>query len=347
VTFSMPPQCHACAKRGDAVIGCAVRIYNFEVWDRRCPREIVEVEPEASGMPTPSEPTSEAEPRPQLVPLPYRPEREAYYRGSSNIALTDLETGVFSPRKHFSPSYVERLTASFKREGQFQPIVVRSHPTKPGKYQLIDGEHRVRALRKAGELLVRAEVVALSDEEAYILAMRLNQTHGKPLDEIEEALRFKEMMEKYSYTQQRVAEVFEVSQPLVSIRLKLVEDSSQELREAFIRRLIKPEAAREIAELPKEEQTQVVGRVAGKKISQRATRALVHSFKAAKTPEEKRLILSKPVEVYAQLYKQPEALQRSLLAQPEQPTYQRFECPCGCGWSLWIQWNERTAKWEH
>jgi len=343
----MPPQCHTCAKRGDAVVSCKVRIYNFEVWDRRCPREIVEVEPEASGMPIPFKPTSEPEPRPQLIPLPYRPEREAYYRGASNIALTDLETGVFSPRKHFSPSYVERLTASFKREGQFQPIVVRPHPTQPGKYQLIDGEHRVRALRKTGELLVRAEIVALSDEEAHILAMRLNQTHGKPLDEIEEALRFKEMMEKYGYTQQKVAEVFEVSQPLVSIRLKLLEDSSQELREAFIRRLIKPEAAREIAELPKEEQPKVVGRVAEKKISQRATRALVHAYKAAKTPEEKQLILSKPVEVYAQLYKQPEALQRSLLAPPEQPTYQHFECPCGCGWSLWVQWNERTAKWEH
>jgi len=297
-------------------------------------------------MPIPSKPTSEPEPRPQLVPLPHRPEREAYYRGASNIALTDLETGVFSPREHFSPSYIERLAASFKKEGQFQPIVVRPHPTKPGKYQLIDGEHRVRALRKTGELLVRAEIVALSDEEAYILAMRLNQMHGKPLDEIEEALRFKQMMEKYGYTQQKVAEVFEVSQPLVSIRLKLLEDSSQELRQAFIRRLIKPEAAREIAELPKEEQPPVVGRVAGKKISQRATRALVHAFKAAKTPEEKKLILSKPVEVYAQLYKQREALDRALLPIADKPVFQRFDCPCGCGYSLWIDWNQMRAEWQ-
>jgi len=266
---------------------------------------------------------------------------------TTNIRIAELELGVFTPRKQFSLSYIDELAESIRREEQLKPILVRLHPTEPDKYQVVDGEHRTRALQKLGKTAVRAEIRKLSDEEAFFLAMRINQMHGKRLEDIEEGVHLKRMIDLFGYTQQKIGELFKRSQQWVSARLKVVDDSSQELLEAFTDRLVKASIAREIAELPKEEQPQIVKKVAEKKLSRRATEALVHAFKAAKTPEEKHLILSKPVEVYVDLYKQREALQRSLLAQPEQPAYQRLECPCGCGWSLWIQWNEREAKWEH
>jgi len=265
---------------------------------------------------------------------------------TTNIHIAELELGVFTPRKQFSQSYIDELAESIRREGQLKPILVRLHPSEPDKYQVIDGEHRARALRKLSESVVRAEVRKQSDEEAFFLAMRINQIHGKRLEGIEEGVHIKRMIDLFGYTQGKIAELFRRSQQWVSARLKIVEDSSQELLEAFTNRLVRASIAREIAELPKEEQPQIVEKVADKKLSRRATEALVHAFKAAKTPKEKQLILSKPVEVYAELYKQREALQRSLASQPEQPAYQRLECPCGCGWSVWIQWNEREARWE-
>jgi len=266
---------------------------------------------------------------------------------TTNLRIAELELGVFSPRKQFDTHWIDELGESIAVEGQHKPILVRVHPTQPNKYQVIDGEHRVRALQKIGKTLVRAEILPLDDEQAYFMAMRVNQMHGKPLEALEEALHIKRMMETFGYTQQKIAEMFKRVQQWVSDRLKLVEEASPELLEAFTKRFVKPSQVYEITELPKDEQPQIVEKVAGSKLSSRATEALVHALKAAKTIEEKQMILSKPVEVYAELYKQREALQRSLAAQPEQPAYQRLECPCGCGWSLWIQWNERTAKWEH
>lgn len=266
---------------------------------------------------------------------------------TTNLRIAELELGVFTPRKQFSQSYIDELAESIRREEQLKPILVRLHPSQPDKYQVVDGEHRTRALKKLGETVARAEVRKLSDEEAFFLAMRINQMHGKRLEDIEEGAHIKLMIDSFGYTQQKIAELFKRSQQWVSSRLKIAEDSSQELLEAFTNRLVKASTAREIAELPKQEQPQIVKKVAEKKLPRRATEALVHAFKAAKTPEEKQLILSKPVEIYADLYKQREALKRSLAAQPDQPAYQRLECPCGCGWSLWIQWNEREAKWEH
>ncbi len=117
-----------------------------------------------------------------------------------NLELEQLEMDVFSPRKAFSEGYIEELAESIEREGQLKPIIVRAHPTRPNVYQVIDGEHRIRALRKLGRSVVRAEVRRLSDEEAYMLAIRVNEMHGKRLEELEEGLHIKRMMEQFGYT---------------------------------------------------------------------------------------------------------------------------------------------------
>jgi ParB family chromosome partitioning protein len=70
---------------------------------------------------------------------------------TANIRLATLETGVFSPRKTFSQRYIDQLAEDIEKEGQLKPIIVRPHPEKPNVYQIVDGEHRVRAFRKLGE----------------------------------------------------------------------------------------------------------------------------------------------------------------------------------------------------
>jgi len=196
-----------------------------------------------------------------------------------NLELEQLETDVFSPRKTFNENYVEELAESIEREGQLKPIIVRVHPTKPNVYQVIDGEHRIRALKKLGHGTIRAEVRRLSDEEAYFLAIRVNEMHGKRLEELEEGLHVKKMMEQFGYTQTEVAERLKKSQPWVSFRLSLVERLAPETREALITHVIETAQAREIAELPKEDQPAVVSKVARDKLSFKKTEALVHTAK--------------------------------------------------------------------
>jgi len=339
--MSLPVACQDCKREGKQIELCNLRTYQFSALLKKCPRE--------PGF----EP---ATPKQFKGPImPFDPPTGKWKPGAveplaTNIEIKNLELGVFSPRMQFDPTYIAKLAEDIEAEGQLKPIMVRPHPKQPEKYQVVDGEHRVRALQKLGKTLARAEVHALSDDEAYYRAMRINQLHGKALEQLEEAVHINKMIGIFGYTEEQIAKRFNRAQSWVSQRRALAVSLASKVEENVIRRLISSSHAVEIAELPKEDQELVVEKVAEPKkkpLPVRATRALVHAIKEAKTPEEKRLILSKPIETYTNLYKQREALHRSLLARPEQPVYQRLECPCGCGWSLWIQWNERIAKWEH
>ncbi|MGC8832289.1 MAG: ParB/RepB/Spo0J family partition protein [Thermoproteota archaeon] len=258
-----------------------------------------------------------------------------------NLRLEQLETDVFSPRKAFSEGYVEELAESIEREGQLKPIIVRAHPTKPNVYQVIDGEHRIRALRKLGRSVVRAEVRRLSDEEAYLLAIRVNEMHGKRLEELEEGLHIKKMMDEFGYTQVEVAEKLKKSQSWISYRVGLVERLAPETREAFITRVIDATHAREIAALSKEDQAAVVDKVVKNGLSSRKTVALVQAIK--EHPDNKEEILAKPVEVVAPL---PEDLQRFVEEHSaEQPKFSEWACEiCGAEYIVNWVWCEIRLK---
>lgn len=255
-----------------------------------------------------------------------------------NVSLADLELGVFSPRKIFSTHYVEELAEDIEREGQLKPIIVRSHPTRPDVYQVIDGEHRVRAFRKLGRSLIRAEVRTLSDEEAAFLAMRVNQMHGKRLEDLEEGLHIRRMMEEFGYTQAQIAEKFKKSQPWVSNRLSLANRLAPKTEEAFITRVITKSHARELAELPKEDQPAVVERVVKEGLSFKDTEKLVHAIKDQ--PESRDEILAKPV---TQLTTPPRDVQEFREKHPEEPLFEEWNCPV-CGTPYTISWVWRQIR---
>jgi len=263
---------------------------------------------------------------------------------TTNLRIEELALGVFTPRKQFSPSYIDDLAESIHREGQLKPVVVRLHPTEPNRYQVVDGEHRVRAIKRLGMITVRAEVRKLSEEEADFLAMQINLMHGKRLSQLEEALHIKKLTERYGYTQQKVAELYNRSQQWVSDRFKLVNSSSEALLNAFTTRVVDVSKARKIAQLPKDEQPEVVKKVADAGLSARQTEVLVHVLKEVGTPREKQRILDKPIETLLQLYKEPEAAKQLLKAAPEEPVYQFIDCPV-CGKRVWIDWIERAINW--
>ena len=66
----------------------------------------------------------------------------------TEIALSDIETNPYQPRKEFSEESLDELAQSIKQQGVITPVTVRKMPD--GKYQLIAGERRLRASKKAG-----------------------------------------------------------------------------------------------------------------------------------------------------------------------------------------------------
>lgn len=295
---------------------------------------------------------------------------------TANIRLDDLELGVFSPRISYDQRYVDELAEDMQVNGQHKPIICTPHPSKPNRYIVVDGEYRVRAARKLGWSMIRAELRMLTEEEALILALTINEMHGKRLDPIEEAMHIQKMIEKYGYTETEIAKKMRKSQQWVSERLVLVRKAAPEVQEHLTARAVKPSHVREIVEkLPPEKQKEAIKEVVEHRLSVRVTEALAKGLKVAESEEEKRKILevipklkpekakalvetlekvepekrmeilSKPVEFYAEIVKKPEQLEKVLEMAPTAAVIQFFDCPCGCGYRLQVDWIEQKARW--
>lgn len=75
----------------------------------------------------------------------------------------------------------EKLMAHIRRTGRYPFVVVRPHPEQPGKYQVLDGHHRVEVLKEIGHTEVRCDVWEVDDREAKILLATLNRLQGQDL----------------------------------------------------------------------------------------------------------------------------------------------------------------------
>jgi ParB-like chromosome segregation protein Spo0J len=72
-----------------------------------------------------------------------------------------------------------KLRAHIKRSGRYPYLVVRQHPTEPGKYQVLDGHHRVAILRDLGHTEGRCDVWSVDNREAKLLLATLNRLQGQ------------------------------------------------------------------------------------------------------------------------------------------------------------------------
>ena len=73
----------------------------------------------------------------------------------------------------------EKLKAHIKRTGRTPFVVVRPHPNEAGKYQILDGHHRVSILRELGHTEARCDLWDVSDREANLLLATLNRLEGQ------------------------------------------------------------------------------------------------------------------------------------------------------------------------
>ncbi len=65
-----------------------------------------------------------------------------------------------------------------RRNGRYPAVIVRPHPSDDGKYEVIDGHHRARALESLGHETVRVDVWHVDDTETRVLLATLNRLEG-------------------------------------------------------------------------------------------------------------------------------------------------------------------------
>jgi ParB family chromosome partitioning protein len=145
------------------------------------------------------------------------------------VPLDQIRPGRLNPRKDFREEELIELADSIRHKGLVQPIVVRPDAMNGG-YEIVAGERRWRAAQRAGLHQVPVIVRELGDQEALELAI-IENVQRTDLNAIEEATGYRELMERFGYTQDRLAEEIGKSRSHLANTLRLLRlpDSVQAL----------------------------------------------------------------------------------------------------------------------
>ena len=139
--------------------------------------------------------------------------------GVSTLRLAEIEPDKNQPRKAFDDTALSELAASITEHGVLQPIVVR--PSPAGGYIIVAGERRWRAARLAGLTEIPALIKDISDTQAMEIAL-IENLQREDLDPVEEALGYRQLMERCSYTQEAAAARLSKSRSAVANSLLLL-----------------------------------------------------------------------------------------------------------------------------
>ncbi len=98
--------------------------------------------------------------------------------GPRMVPLDDLVAHPLNSNV-MSPELQEKLRVNIQRTGRYPFLIVRPHPGQAGKYQVLDGHHRVAILRDLGHREARVDVWEVDDREAKLLLATLNRLQGQ------------------------------------------------------------------------------------------------------------------------------------------------------------------------
>lgn len=161
---------------------------------------------------------------------PVAPIPETGARAQRALPVGWLRANPFQPRKTFAPEELQELANSIREKGVLQPILVR--PCGPDAFEIVAGERRWRAAQLAKLHDVPVVVRELSDSESLELAI-VENVQRADLNAVEEAAAYQELIDKFSYTQEKLAQEVGKSRSHIAntVRLLRLPQSVQ----AFIR----------------------------------------------------------------------------------------------------------------
>ena len=136
----------------------------------------------------------------------------------TEIAIGDIVPNPHQPRLHFDEESLAELAASIAQIGVMQPVLVRS--TDDG-FQLIAGERRWRAARRAGLTTIPA-VVRVSDDISAVEEALVENLHREDLTALEEAAAYLQLIEDFKLTHEDVAKRIGKSRSSVTNTLRLL-----------------------------------------------------------------------------------------------------------------------------
>ncbi len=201
--------------------------------------------------------------------------------GKENILEMDIlkvEPNRDQPRKHFDEDGILELADSIKRYGVLSPLLVQK---RDGYYEIVAGERRWRAAKRAGLKKVPVIVRDLSEREIVEIAL-IENIQREDLNPIEEAQAYRRLLEEFSLSQDEVAERVSKSRPTITNSLRLLH-LDERVQQMLMEDLITAGHARALLGLEdKDAQYELAQRVLDEKLSVRNIEAEVRKANAKK-----------------------------------------------------------------
>ena len=135
------------------------------------------------------------------------------------LDVNEVEPNPFQPRRDFGQAEIDSLAESLREHEQLQPLLVRQ---VDGRFQLISGERRWRAAKKAGLTHVKAQVRDADDRLVAELAI-VENLQRKDLNAIEKALSFKRYLDEHHCTQEDLGKRLKIDRSTIANLLRLLE----------------------------------------------------------------------------------------------------------------------------
>ncbi|KIC27858.1 ParB/RepB/Spo0J family partition protein [Leisingera sp. ANG-M6] len=152
-------------------------------------------------------------------PAPVSTQAEAPRNAEILVPIENVIANPNQPRRQFLQEDLDDLTASIKEKGVLQPLIVRPRPG--GKYEIVAGERRWRASQAAQLHEVPVLIRDYSDLEMMEVAI-IENIQRSDLNAMEEAQSYKQLMEKFGHTQEKMAEALGKSRSHIANLVRLL-----------------------------------------------------------------------------------------------------------------------------
>ena len=147
------------------------------------------------------------------------------FRGSAlrEVPISSIRPNTLQPRTHFDEEAMSALAASIREVGVLQPVLVRQLGGGTDEYELIAGERRWRAARRAGLQTIPALVREVSADASSLEQALVENLHREDLGPLEEAAAYQQLIDDFGHTHEEVATRIGKSRATVTNTLRLLQ----------------------------------------------------------------------------------------------------------------------------
>ncbi|MFW6075518.1 MAG: ParB/RepB/Spo0J family partition protein [Chloroflexota bacterium] len=193
--------------------------------------------------------------------------------GVASVDIDALEPNPLQPRSEWDENDLDELAASIAEHGVIQPLIV-THGTGATPYQIIAGERRWRAARRAGLSSIPVLIREVSTLEALEIAL-VENVQRADLNAIEEALAYRHLTDEFGLTQEQIASRVGRSRSAIANTLRLL-DAPKVVRTAVVTGQISAGHARALLSIAdRDKQEEALNRITTEGLNVRQTEQLV------------------------------------------------------------------------